>query len=67
MRDAILKMARIFHIITREDDALANGVIDAQEKAGHETRVVDLTEVGPDGDYTVLLDEIYAADSVQVW
>jgi len=60
-------MARIFHIITREDDTLANGVITAQEKSGHETRVVDLTHVGPDGDYTVLLDEIYAADSVQVW
>ncbi len=54
-------------MITREDDALASGVIERQEAAGHETRVVDLTEVGPDGDYTVLLDEIYAADSVQVW
>ena len=54
-------------MITREDDALANGVITAQEEAGHETRVVDLTQVGPNGDYSVLLDEIYAADSVQVW
>ena len=60
-------MGRIFHIITREDDALATGVINAQEKAGHETRVVDLTQVGPNGDYTVLLDEIYDADSVQGW
>ena len=60
-------MARIFHMITREDDALANGVIERQEAAGHETRVVDLTQADPDGDYTVLLDEIYAADSVQVW
>ena len=60
-------MARIFHIITREDDALANGVIDAQEKGGHETRVVDLTQVDPEGDYSVLLEEIFEADSVQVW
>ena len=54
-------------MITREEDALANGVIERQEAAGHETRVVDLTQADPDGDYTVLLDEIYAADSVQGW
>jgi len=60
-------MARIFHMVTREDDELAAGVIAAQEAAGHETRVVDLTQVDPDGDYSVLLEEIFAADSVQVW
>tara|TARA_Y100000588_G_scaffold155334_1_gene169411 strand:+ start:686 stop:868 length:183 start_codon:yes stop_codon:yes gene_type:complete len=60
-------MARIFHMTTREGDELANSVIAAQEAAGHETRVVDLTQVDPEGDYSVLLEEIFEADSVQVW
>ena len=60
-------MARVFHMITRESDPLAAEVIAAQETAGHETRVVDLTQVDPNGDYSVLLEEIFEADSVQVW
>lgn len=60
-------MARVFHMITRESDSLAAEVITAQETAGHETRVVDLTQVDPNGDYSVLLEEIFEADSVQVW
>ncbi|MDP6903301.1 MAG: hypothetical protein QF406_02520 [Verrucomicrobiota bacterium] len=60
-------MARIFHMTTREGDELATSVIAEQEAAGHETRVVDLTQVDPDGDYSVLLEEIFEADSVQVW
>ncbi len=52
---------------TRQGDKLATSVIAAQEAAGHETRVVDLTQVDPDGDYSVLLEEIFEADSVQVW
>ena len=52
---------------TREGDELANSVIAAQEAAGHETRVVDLTQVDTEGDYSVLLEEIFEADSVQVW
>tara|TARA_B100000959_G_C14684375_1_gene501980 strand:+ start:407 stop:589 length:183 start_codon:yes stop_codon:yes gene_type:complete len=60
-------MARILHMTTREGDELASSVISAQEAAGHETRVVDLSQVDPDGDYSVLLEEIFEADSVQVW
>ena len=60
-------MARVFHMISREGDLLASEVIAAQEAAGHETRVVDLTQVDPNGDYGVLLEEIFEADSVQVW
>ena len=60
-------MARIFHMTTREGDELANSVIASQQAAGHETRVVDLTQVDPEGDYSVLLQEIFEADSVQVW
>jgi len=54
-------------MMTREDDELATGVIAAQEAAGHETRVVNLTQVDSNGDYSVLLEEIFEADSVQVW
>ena len=60
-------MARVFHMTTREGDEPATGVIAAQEAAGHETRVVNLTQVDPNGDYSVLLEEIFEADSVQVW
>ena len=60
-------MARVIHILTREGDLLPVSVIAAQEAAGHETRVIDLTEVDPNGDYSILLEEIYTADSVHVW
>ena len=60
-------MARIFHLVTRENDELADKVIAGQEAAGHETRVMDLTLADPNGDYSVVLEEIFAADSVQVW
>jgi hypothetical protein len=60
-------MARIIHILTRENDPLPASIIAAQEATGHETRVIDLTEVDPNGDYSILLEEIFAADSVQVW
>jgi len=60
-------MARIIHILTRENDPLPASIIAAQETTGHETRVIDLTEVDPNGDYSILLEEIFAADSVQVW
>jgi hypothetical protein len=60
-------MARIFHMVTREGDELAASVIAAQEAAGHETRVVELMQVDPNSDYSVLLEEIFEADSVQVW
>ena len=54
-------------MVTREGDGLAASVIAAQEAAGHETRVVELMQVDPNGDYSVLLEEIFEADSVQVW
>jgi len=54
-------------MMTREGDELAASVVAAQEEAGHETRVMDLTQVDPNGDYSVLLEEIFEADSVQVW
>ena len=60
-------MAHIFHLVTRENDELDDNVIAGQEAADHETRVMDLTLADPNGEYSVVLEEIFAADSVQVW
>ena len=59
-------MRLLLHILTRPDDSLAREIIALQESAGENlTKVVDLT--GPQNDYKQLLENIFAADSVQVW
>jgi len=59
-------MPFLLHILTKPDDALATEVI-AQQKvaANNRVEVVDLTT--PEPDYKLLLEKIFAADSVQVW
>jgi len=42
-------------------------VIDGQSAAELEVVVVPIYDAGPDTDYGVLLEEIFKADSVQVW
>lgn len=59
-------MQRILHILTAPDDPLSEAIIAAHRQLpDQEVRVVDLTNREPD--YGVLLEEIFAADSVQVW
>ena len=59
-------MSRLLHILTTPDDALAKAMIDRhRESPGREVRLVDLTKSEPD--YLALLEEIFAADSIQVW
>lgn len=59
-------MRHLLHIVTIPEDALAARLIPLQrEQADHEVKVFDLTK--PDADYRALLEEIFAADSVQVW
>ena len=59
-------MRVVLHILTRPDDAVAQEIISRQrEESGQEVNVVDLTAAVPD--YTRLLEEIFAADSVAVW
>ncbi len=60
-------MQKILHIVTRTDDSLAAKVIDyqRQETTGVQIDVIDLTQGTPD--YQALLEEIFAADSIQVW
>ena len=59
-------MHRLLHILTTTDDTLAETVITSHRQlADREVVVVDLTEREPD--YEALLEEIFAANSVQVW
>jgi hypothetical protein len=59
-------MRQILHIVTKTDDKLAKDIIAAQHKQGNcSVNVVDLTAKDPD--YDQLLDEIFQADSIQVW
>jgi hypothetical protein len=60
-------MRRVLHIVTRPDDSLARMVIDGQSAGEDEVVEVALHDAGPGTDYGVLLEEIFKADSVQVW
>jgi hypothetical protein len=59
-------MRLLLHILTRPDDAPAQEIITRQQRGGeNKTVVADLTK--PQPDYKELLENIFAADSVQVW
>ena len=59
-------MPRVLHVLTQADDTLAQGVISHQQAAGDwEVLVADLT--APNPDYQALLEQVFAADSVEVW
>jgi len=54
------------HIVIRPDDGLASKVIAAQRKRTDlEVKEVRLTT--PEPDYRRLLEEVFAADSIEVW
>ncbi len=57
---------RLLHVLTKENDALPAEMIGQQrDQSAGEVVVIDLNQ-GP-VDYAVLLQEIFAADSVEVW
>ena len=59
-------MRVVLHILTQQDETLAQEVIASQrEQQDQEVNVVDLTAAEPD--YVKLLQGIFAADSVAVW
>jgi len=59
-------MRQILHILTEANRDLASSVIDSQKaETGVQVEVVDMAS--GDVDYDQLLDQIFAADSVQVW
>lgn len=59
-------MANILHIITGSDDELAQEVI-ARQRASSENQVVTTDLAGAEVDYRRLLEDIFKADSIQVW
>ena len=59
-------MARILHLLTRENDALATEIISRQrEEPDQQVETVDLTQERPD--YSRLLEKIFETDSIAVW
>ena len=59
-------MRHILHILTQTERDLAGLVIDAQKtETGVQVSAVDMTS--GDVNYDDLLEQIFAADSVQVW
>lgn len=59
-------MPAILHILTEPEDSLAQEIISRQrDQTDTLVEVVDLTQGHPD--YALLLEKIFAADSVQVW
>ena len=59
-------MRVVLHILTQQDETLAQEVIARQrEQQDQEVNVVDLTAAEPD--YAKLVLDIFAADSVAVW
>ena len=59
-------MARLLHIVTKSEDALAKEIISKQgENSENQIEVVDVSQGTPD--YKELVQKIFNADSVQVW
>ena len=59
-------MRAILHILTQPRDSLASQVIAGQqEQPDLRVTVVDLAAAEPD--YSKLLEEIFSADSIEVW
>ena len=59
-------MRTLLHVLTRRDDAHAAEIIARhREQSENKVEVVDVTDGDPD--YARLLEQIFEADSVQVW
>ncbi len=59
-------MNHLLHILTTQEDALAETIINHhRELLDQDVRVFDLRQ--PEPDYSALLEQIFAADSIQVW
>ena len=59
-------MRRILHILTRTNDSLSRQIISTQRREpDQQIEIADLTISTPD--YRQLLDEIFRADSIEVW
>lgn len=57
---------RVLHIVIRPDDGLASKVITAQRKRT-DLVVKEVRLAAPEPDYRRLLEELFVADSIEVW
>jgi hypothetical protein len=59
-------MTTILHILTRGTDELSQRIIEAQ-RALPDTRI-EVMDLPPEGaDYTAVVENIFASDSIEVW
>jgi hypothetical protein len=58
-------MRQILHILTKPGDAVAQSVIEA-ERSMRDTKI-EIIELSEKTDYAALAQEIFKADSIQVW
>ena len=59
-------MRTILHILTKPSDHLVEEMIAQQRRdSENQIEIADLTQPAPD--YSVLLEKIFAAESVAVW
>lgn len=58
-------MRSILHILTKPEDELTRAVIDAQRALADTS--VEVVPLSADADYDRLLDQVFTADSVEVW
>ena len=59
-------MRTILHILTRPEEELARNLIERQRALPNtQVEVVPLTDAAPN--YDELLEQIFSADSVEVW
>ncbi len=59
-------MRQILHIMTTANDILPQKIISHQQQSTDlQLKIVDLTQ--PEPDYQALLEDIFKADSINVW
>jgi hypothetical protein len=59
-------MTKILHVLTKENDAVANEVI-SRQRQDPELRAETVVLTQEQADYPALLERIFEADSVAVW
>ena len=59
-------MTKILHLLTKENDTLANELI-SRQRQDPELRVETVALTQEQADYPALLERIFEADSIAVW
>lgn len=59
-------MHTVLHILTQPDDAFAQEIL-TRQKGGPEANILAADLTMPEPDYKLLLENIFAADTVETW